>query len=115
MKTYNTNYGVAVNWLGNSYVLCNNITEVDETVFENCRFSLYDEETETEKEIFQWFLTDATEENVQYLEDHFGLLFSYSEKLDCFILCVDHFGTNWYYVSCDTDLEGAARNEGERK
>ena len=114
-KNYGTNYGVAANWLNNSLILCNDIVEKDFSVYENCRFSTYDEETETEKEIFQWYLTDCSESDVEYLEEHFGLLFSYSEMLDLYVLCVDHFGTNWYWVYCDTDLESAQRNEGERK
>ena len=114
-KVFGTNYGVAVNWLGNNLILCNEIVNVDFSVLENCRFSLYDEETETQTEIFQWYLTDCTESDVEWLEEHFGLLFSYSEMLDKYILCVDHFGTNWYYVYCETDIEQAARKEGEKK
>lgn len=127
-----TNYKVAVNWLNNSFVLCNNIAEVDESIFENCRFSLFyyeDENGETyenedeipenvefwekETEIFQWFITDASEDAVKFLEKHFGLLFTYSNKLDCFVLCVDHFGTSWDYVRCDTDLKNAQCGLGE--
>ena len=136
MKTNNmpfaTNYKVAVNWLNNSFVLCNNIAEVDESIFENCRFSFFyyeDENGETyenedeipenvefwEKEtgIFQWFITDASEDAVEFLEKHFGLLFTYSDKLDCFVLCVDHYGTSWDYVRCETDLENAKCDLGE--
>ena len=100
-KTFYTTYSEAVNWLGNSYILCNNIPEIDQSIYENMRFSDYDEETESYTEIFQWFLTDANESDVEYLEKHFGLLFTYSDMLDCFILCVDHLGTNWNYVHCE--------------
>ena len=136
MKTFDftTNYGVAVNWLGNSYVLCNNLVEKDLSLYENARFSLfyyededgnvYEDEDEINEDvhyfesshdIYQWFITDCTTEQVEYLEEHFGLLFTYSDLLDCYILCVDHYGTNWYYVSCGTDLESAQRKQGERK
>lgn len=136
MKTFDftTNYGVAVNWLGNSYVLCNNIAEKDLSLYDNARFSpyhledndgnVYEDENdvpdgketfEVDHEIYQWFITDCTTEQVEYLEEHFGLLFTYSDLLDCYILCVDHYGTNWYYVSCGTDLESAQRKQGERK
>jgi hypothetical protein len=27
-----------------------------------------------------------------------GLLFTYSDLLDCDVLCVDHWGTSWDYV-----------------
>lgn len=113
-ETYYTNYGVAVNWLNNNLVLCNNVPSVDSTIWDNARFDLADEKG-TEKEIFQWYITDCTQDDVKYLEETFGLLFTYSELLDCFILCVDHYGTNWYWVTCETTNKYAARELGEKK
>lgn len=97
--TKQTTYRIATHWLGNSYVLANNITQ-DTSVFDNFRFEFYDED-EKPVEIYQWYITDATESDVEWLEDTFGLLFTYSELLDCFVLCVDHCGTGWDYVPCD--------------
>ena len=45
-ETFFTTYSEAVNWLHNDFVLCNNIVDVDESIWDNMRFSLYDEETE---------------------------------------------------------------------
>ena len=112
---FGTNYKVAVNWLGNSLILCNDIPEKDCSIYDNMRFNSYDEENDTYTEIFQWYLTDCTESDVEYLEEHFGLLFTYSDMLDLYVLCVDHYGTSWDYVYCETDLECAARKEGESK
>ena len=96
MKKENfTTYNIAAHWLDCGLVLCNDIVKLDESVWKNCRFEL-DESTE----IYQWFLTSLSENDVEYLEKTFGLLFSYSEKLDCFILCVDHWGTMWEGVPC---------------
>ena len=133
-KTYRTNYAVAVNWLNNDFILCNNIGEVDPSIYDNMRFSLwyyededgnyYDNESdyegdgeleEHENEIYQWYLTSASESDVEYLEEHFGLLFTYSDLLDLYVLCVDHYGTSWDYVGCDTDIKNAERKLGERK
>lgn len=97
--TKQTTYSIAANWLGHSYVLANNITQ-DTSIFDNFRFEFYDE-NEKPVEIYQWYITDANESDVEWLEDTFGLLFTYSELLDCFILCVDHCGTGWDYVPCD--------------
>lgn len=94
-----TTYRIATHWLNNSYVLANNITQ-DTSVFDNFRFEFYDE-NEKPVEIYQWYITDANESDVEWLEDTFGLLFTYSELLDCFVLCVDHCGTGWDYVPCD--------------
>lgn len=109
-KKMYTDYKTAVNWLHNSLVLCNNIVEVDPSVIDNARFAWYDEEEEQDTEIYQWFITDCSENDVEYLESRFpGLLFSYSDMLDVFVLCVDHFGTAWSGVSIETTLENAAK------
>lgn len=116
--TYQTNYFIATRWLHNSLILCNEITAVDESLYDNARFNFWDEDedgNESETEIFQWFLTDCSESDVEYLEQHFGLLFTYSELLGLYVLCVDHWGTSWDYVYCDTDLENAQAELGVRK
>ena len=115
MKTYKTNYSVAVNWCNNALILCNNITEIDTSVYDNMRFELFDEEDGTQKDIYQWFITDCTDDDVEYLEKTFGLLFTYSDLLDKYILCVDHFGRSWDYVECETTNELAKRELGEKK
>lgn len=114
MKKFTTNYKVATQWLDNCYILCNNIAEIDNTVYDNIRFSLEDEVDST-IEIFQWYLTDCSESEVEYLEETFGLKFTYSELLEVFVLCVDHYGTAWDYVYCETTNENAARKLGECK
>lgn len=87
-----TNYYVAVRAIANR-ILCN-INEIDPSVYDNVRFSLEDEEGNA-VEIYQYFLTDCEESDVRYLEKSFGLLFSYSDKLNLYVLCVDHCGTPW--------------------
>ena len=37
------------------------------------------------------------------------------DLLDCYILCVNHYGTSWDYVYCDTTNEYAKRELGEDK
>lgn len=106
MKKFNhfTTYRIATQWCHNSYILCNNIAEIDESIWENARFDWEDEDGNT-RDIFQYFITDCSESDVEYLEKNFDLLFTYSDKLDCFILCVDHCGTGWDYVSCGVSDE----------
>lgn len=89
-----TTYRIATKWLNNSYILANSIAKIDESIWENCRFNPYDEDD------YQYYITDASLDDVEYLEMNFGLEFSYSNKLECFILCVDHGGTGWDYVRC---------------
>lgn len=99
-KTFYTTYSQAVYGLHNDFVLCNNIVNIDESIWDNMRFNYYDED-DNPIEIYQWYITDASQSDVEYLEKHFGLLFTYSDKLDCYILCVDHCGTSWNHVACE--------------
>lgn len=132
---YPSNYYVATHWLHRDLVMCNNLPEVDPSIFDNARFSLFyyeDEEGniyedpseydgepeelyEKYEEIFQYFITNFSLDEVEWMEEHFsGIRFTYSDLLDCFILCVTHFGTSWDYVYCDAYFENAKAEEGER-
>ena len=111
-KNIKTNYKTAANWLHSALILCNNIGEIDPTILDNMRFELEEEDENgdfiTRHEIYQYFLTDCNEYDVEFLEEHFDLLFTYSELLDVYVLCVDHFGTPWSGVDVYTDIENAA-------
>lgn len=98
-----TTYRIATKWLNNNYILANSIAE-EEGFFDECRFNLYDE-YDNFIDIYQYYITDASLDDVEYLEKNFGLKFSYSNNLDCFVLCVDHYGTSWDYVSCEISEE----------
>ena len=95
-----TNYHNAVHYLNNSLIMCNDIIKADESVLDNMRFDFYNEEDDSYMDIYQWFLTDCTKDEVEYLERSFGLLFTYSDKLDLYVLCVNHLGTRWDNVYC---------------
>lgn len=117
-KTFETNYLTAVNWLNGDLILCNNICEIDDELYLNLYDSMCcecdDEEEFDGVEVYQWFLTNYTNRDVEYLREHFGLLFVFSNVLDLWVLAVTHYGTAWDYVPCDTDLQQAARELGER-
>lgn len=150
-KIYHTNYSVAVNWRHNALVLCNNIPNIDDSVWDNFEpvndlgyEPEYDEDgneinpkcpecgAEMEQrgpnmvcsecdygddqvEIYQWYITDCSKWDMEYLRDTFGLLFTYSDMLDCYILCVTHFGTGWDYVDWYTTNPNAECKCGEKK
>ena len=114
-KNFKTNYDVAVHWLGNNYVSCNNLPRIDSSVYDNMRFDIYNEDGD-EIEIFQWYISSCTDFDVKYLEEHFdGIYFTYSDMLECYILCVTHWGTAWDYVTTYTDNEYAKRELGQSK
>jgi len=117
-----TNYLDAVTWLQTDRVLCNNLPSIDPSIYDNARFSWYGKnadgtESEDMVEVYQWFISSASEWDVEYLSNRFGLLFTYSDLLDCFVLCVTHYGTSWDYVYCEDNLKdatwGANRKAGE--
>ena len=94
----NTSFKTAVKWLNNSYILFNDIFKLDS----NYEPSAYDEE------VFQYYISDATEDEAEWLHDHFKLHFGYSPLLDKYILEVTHYGCSWDMVPCWTDIANAA-------
>ena len=96
-----------------SLILCNNIPQVDEYLYdyiENGNLIEYydengeecDEENardERDAEIFQWYLIDNS--TADRLKRSTSQLIFYSEKLDVYVLGVTHFGTGWDYVGAE--------------
>lgn len=104
-------------------VLCNNIVEIDPSVYDNMENGQYyinratgEEATKAEYdndiediielqycEIYQYYLCNLSDyEKEQVL--NYNLIVSYSDMLDCDVLCVDHYGTRWDYVLTDCPL-----------
>ena len=110
MTTFKTNYLTAANWFNNRRILLNNIQEIDPSfkLRSETLKALYNRKNDNSKFIYSFWLTDCTLPEVQFLEQHFRLLFGYSELLQKYFLCVDHYGTKWENYVIDTDLEAAA-------
>ena len=121
-QLYKTNYSVAISWCNNDYVMCNNLPQIDSTVWDNMvgmeYFTEENENGDSEDmpEIFQWFITNASNYDVDYLTETFpGLVFTYSELLDLYVLCVTHYGTAWDYVGWMTTNVNAKAELGQKK
>ena len=87
-------------------VLCNNIASLDDSIFDNVSVPLWYENEDGEEiktEIYQYFLFNGSEWEIEQL-NKYGIITSYSDKLECNVLLVDHFGTSWDYVLTDTEL-----------
>jgi len=94
-------------------VLCNNIPQVDEYLFDNIEngsfWGYYDENGDEcdeenavgqyETEVFQWFIID--DNTAERLRRSTKELVCYSEKLDVYVLGVTHYGTAWDYVTTE--------------
>lgn len=115
-------YRTIVEYFIGDIVLCNNITEIDESVYDNLTieeryYNENDEEITEEEyynndnaycdnsapEIYQYYLCHVTDYEKKQCEKA-GLILSYSDMLDCDVLCVDHWGTSWDYVLTDVKL-----------
>lgn len=106
-------------------VLCNNICEVDELLFDNIvngSIFYYEDENgneidedeyyeiienggnayECQNDVFQWYIVS---DNAKYLLEEANELVFYSEKLDCYIWGVTHYGTSWNYVFTDIKID----------
>lgn len=73
-------------------VLCNNVINMDYSIYDNM-INLEEEETD----IYQYYLCNLSEFERQKLEEY-GIILSYSDLLECDVLCVEHYGTSWDYV-----------------
>jgi lipoprotein len=114
-KTYATTYAVAASWLGCKTILCNEITKIDDELMHTTIGYDYDEEVEEYPEVHQYYLTNCNEPLCEFLNEHFGLMFAYSEKLKMWVLLVDHYGFEWHRIEVYTDISVAAAPLGTRK
>lgn len=115
-------YATLINYLFSDLILCNNISsvlmEVGEYLEENQESgNYYDDETGDYNEIYQFFIVNFNSScSYDFLKKYCNdeIILFYSEKLDTYILGVDHFGTAWDYVLTDfeytTDYENSMQN-----
>lgn len=76
-------------------ILCNNIPQVDEYLFDNIENGSFWEYSD----IFQWYIIDNS--TAERLKRSTKELIFYSEKLDVYVLGVTHYGTAWDYVDAE--------------
>lgn len=102
-KRYNrASYRRVLTIYAGDMLLCNDIPNIDMSIWDNVNFPFYDEE-EGETDIYQWYLCSLTDYQRQALQDR-GILLSYSELLGLDVIAVDHWGTSWDYVLTDSEL-----------
>lgn len=108
-ETGYASYRSLVNRYIQDLVLCNNIAEVDDSIWENVQVGkLYNEENDEYTEIYQFYLCNLSESDILSLReltnDNNDIIISYSDMLDCYVLMVDHYGTSWDYVGTSLKL-----------
>jgi len=111
-QTVRCNYS-QIFYQDSSLILCNNILQVDEYLFDNIEngdfITYYDEDgnecdeenavEQYEKDVYQWYLID--DNTAERLKRSTEELIFYSEKLGVYVLGVTHFGTAWDYVDAE--------------
>ena len=91
-------YRTIIEYFAGDIVLCNNIVDIDDSVYDNMM-----ECGEDIPEIYQYYICNLSGYNREQLQKA-GVILSYSDMLDNDIICVDHFGTSWDYVLTDVKL-----------
>lgn len=129
-----TNLQVALDWLNIDLVLMNKAPEIDEELLYGDISGFWgnpdydaeeDREDEDDKyldeapegwEVYQYFVTNASDNDVRWLEDNVpGLHFVYSQVMDCWVFLCDCYGTSWDYVAVETNCREMVRELGEGK
>lgn len=100
-KVGTTDYYTAAHWFGDGLVLVNNIPQIDPDFYDENADLFAEDEHGGVPEYFQFFITNWSAGDVEYLRATFDLKIGYSPLLDCFVLFVDHYGTMWRGVPCD--------------
>lgn len=95
---YTCSYEEAINCLGLQLIPCNYVEDIDkESLYKNLK---------TGREVIQWYITDAFADTVRFAEKHFdSVFFTYSEKLDLYVLASTVYGMYWEDAIVNTDLE----------
>lgn len=109
-----TDYHTAAHWCGDGLVLVNNIVEIDPNFYDyNADLFAEDEEGNT-PEYYQFYITNWTNGDAEYLRRTFDLKIGYTPLLECYVLFVDHFGTAWDSVPCGVISADWWESNGEK-
>lgn len=109
-----TDYYTAAHWCGDGLVLVNNITEIDPNFYDENADLFAENESGDVPEYYQFFITNWTPGDVEYMKKTFDLKIGYSPLLDTPVLFVDHYGTAWDGVPCDVFSQTWWESNGEK-
>lgn len=118
-------YSTLIDYLfGDSLILCNDITKL---FYVNVKGEYiepevevgrdYDEETEEQVDIYQYYLVNFPSFNLDFMKKYCQdeIILYYIEFLDMYVLGVDHCGTSWDYVLTDfeytTDYDSSMQGQ----
>ena len=103
-RTGKASYKTIIDRFINDLVLCNNLPDVDDSIWDNIQVGEIEEDTE----IYQYYVCNLNQWDIDSLkeltEDNNDVIISYSDLLECNALMVDHWGTSWDYVPTSIEL-----------
>lgn len=111
MDTNTVNFKTLTDFLFTDMVLCNNITQ-DYEFFTTELGDDYDEKTGESADIYQYFIVDCDNRRIEryrkWLEENekeSDIILYYDEKLEVYILRVDHWRASWDHVPTSIKIE----------
>lgn len=108
-RTGKASYKSIIDRYFSDLVLCNDIIKVDYEL-EDIIGTQFDEEWNDPIDIYQYYIANITEWNIEQLQELMAenndnsILLMYSNVLNVYILGVTHFGTSWDYVPTSIEL-----------
>lgn len=98
--SYDELYKEKLQELKEEYDGCKTLQELEQEATD------YAEQKQYNFDFYQYFIIDINYYDLEFLKEcnQKTLQIMYSEKLDCYILGVGHFGTGWDYVGSDFNL-----------
>lgn len=99
-RTGKISYRRLINRISNNIWLFNKAPELSEYEFEFEIGNDYNEENDEFLDIYQYYLIDINSYMIEKLNNLNcrDIIIAWSEKLEEYVLFVDHFGTSWDYV-----------------
>lgn len=117
-------YRKLIEYLFTDVILCNDITKLfysninGEYIEPEIEIGTdYNSDEDYYYDIYQYFIVDFPNFNLDFMKKYCQneIILYYIEKLDLYILGVDHFGTSWDYVLTDfeytTEYKGSMQDE----
>ena len=93
-------------------ILCNNIAS-DYDDLELVNGADYDEEADYYEDIYQYYI--ISDDTAKRLMEHTNEIIYYHNRLDIYILGVNHYGTSWSYILTEFRLDELDDNDDSNK
>lgn len=101
----NLSYATLCKLCFSDMILCNDIDKIEDySIWDNMEFDREEDENGDYDypEIYQYYLVEINDYFFEKYKDNF--IMTYSDKLNLWILCVDHLGTSWKMVSSGVEI-----------